>query len=622
MIKPRVFLCNGALRTSVPKSWPDARFISLNTFGKNQNVNVRLEDVARAFAQQVSPRLLDLLEVASLIYAADTSTTRGAGWIEEGAVESWSRKFYFVIAVRDLDFWKKADITQTLADLIQFLSNDTCTFKFVPLKAELSEQAYLDFGHDEDWPFYRPNRVVMFSGGLDSLAGTVEMLKAGEKAVLVSHRSVGKIHARQSKLVNALTKKFPGQIIHIPVWINKEKDLGREHTQRTRSFLYASIGGVITAALHAEGVRFFENGIVSLNLPVADEVLQARASRTTHPISLEMLQTFLSRVHERNIAVDNPFIFLTKTDVIQKISTTGHADLIGLTSSCAHTWHQTKAQWHCGGCSQCIDRRIAVLAAGEETNDLDTDYIEDVFVGKRKEEYERNIAIDYVRHGIELTNAAETEIAAKFNLELTRAVKPFSNRRSAFESFVRMHVRHGEAVKNVLQRVLAKYAGDILDGTLEKTSMLAMIAGQQHQEPNWLRFCCRITALLRNGLPIATKSHKPKDEPHLQEICDGIFKAHQNELTREFPFMQWSSSLTKPDWSNTNYNIWIELKYVRKKYGVRTITEDIAADITKYGDQGVRVLFIIYDPEHVVTDEAQFSAPIHARPTMRAEFIR
>jgi len=68
--------------------------------------------------------------------------------------------------------------------------------------------------------------------------------------------------------------------------------------------------------------------------------------------------------------------------------------------------------------------------------------------------------------------------------------------------------------------------------------------------------------------------------------------------------------------------VWIELKYVRKQYGLRKITEDIAADITKYGDNVRRTLFLIYDPDHLVTDEEAFAAPIHARPTMRAAFIR
>lgn len=622
MIGPRVLLCNGAPRSAVPRSWANEKAIPLSTLGSDSNVNIRLEDVARVFSTQIPPRLLDLLEIAAFIYSADTATSRGEGWADDGAIESWGRRFFFVIPVRDLDFWQQDEVRAALAEVIHFLSNDECSFKFVHLKKRPPDQGYLDFGSSDEWPFYSPPRVMMFSGGLDSLTGAVEMLEAGTNVVLVSHRPVASIDSRQKRLVAALRERFPNQIIHVPVCINKAKNLGREHTQRTRSLLYGSIGVVIAEALRAGGVRFFENGVVSLNLPVADEVLQARASRTTHPMSLEMLQLLFSRILNKSFAVDNPYIFLTKSEVVQRLALSGHADLIGLSCSCAHTWFQTKTQWHCGRCSQCIDRRVAVLAANADPHDSETDYVEDVFTGKRGDEYERNIAVDYVRHGMELARAGASLLATRFNLELTRAARPFESRRDVAEKFIQMHIRHGTAVRDVMHKKLAEHSAEILDGSLEKTSLLAMVAGQQHHEPNWRRFCNRIVGLLRNGLPTAVQTHKPVDEPHLQEICDGILSAHDSDLVREFPFMRWSSSLTKPDWSSHSHNLWVELKYVRKKYGARQITEDIAADITKYGDQGVRVLFVIYDPDHVILSDREFSVPIVARATMVVEFIR
>jgi hypothetical protein len=66
----------------------------------------------------------------------------------------------------------------------------------------------------------------------------------------------------------------------------------------------------------------------------------------------------------------------------------------------------------------------------------------------------------------------------------------------------------------------------------------------------------------------------------------------------------------------------IEAKYVRKKEDVRPITDAIAADITKYGDNRYRILFFVYDPHHVVVDEAAFWAPILARENMLAALIR
>jgi hypothetical protein len=54
--------------------------------------------------------------------------------------------------------------------------------------------------------------------------------------------------------------------------------------------------------------------------------------------------------------------------------------------------------------------------------------------------------------------------------------------------------------------------------------------------------------------------------------------------------------MTKPDWSDESAAVWIELKYIRRSSDVRKATEEIAADITKYGDNERRTLFAIYDP--------------------------
>lgn len=123
------------------------------------------------------------------------------------------------------------------------------------------------------------------------------------------------------------------------------------------------------------------------------------------------------------------------------------------------------------------------------------------------------------------------------------------------------------------------------------------------------------------GVPVACKSKKPATEPDLQEICDGILTANDDTLIREFPFMQWSSGSTKPDWSAEELKLWVELKYVREKKDVAPIREAIAADITKYGDNGRRVLFVIYDPFQLIPNRQKFSDPISKKAEMLICYI-
>lgn len=86
--------------------------------------------------------------------------------------------------------------------------------------------------------------------------------------------------------------------------------------------------------------------------------------------------------------------------------------------------------------------------------------------------------------------------------------------------------------------------------------------------------------------------------------------------------MRWASVGTKPDWSAEQLLLWIEAKYARRRSDLVRITEAIAADITKYSDSGRRVLFIVYDPTHVIVDEEGFREPQRAHAGIQIEIVR
>jgi len=480
MIAPRLFLCSGAKIAPRDPIAAGRQQVELESIGRGANVNIRFENVARVFNQNLSPRLVDLLEVGSYVYSADCSTRRGEQWTDEKSTEPWGRDFAFVIPVREPDFWSSSEISSLLAEVLSFLSNDKYTFAFVRLDHDRSQQEYFEFGEPEDWAFHSPERVLMFSGGLDSLAGAVETARSGGRLVLVSHRPVSTLSSRQQKLFSQLQTEFPNQLIHVPVWINKDERFGQEPTQRTRSFLYAALGTVVAESVQAGGVRFFENGIVSLNLPVADEALRARASRTTHPVALHLLKSLCSAVTGRDFAVDNPYLFKTKTDVVMSLSANQAAHLIPYTCSCAHLMFKSKTQWHCGSCSQCIDRRFAIAAAGLLAYDADEDYVIDVFVGPRKDGPEKSMAIDFVRNGIELSRLSESELASRFSAELSRAVRHAPKRGEVAERLISMHKRHGEVVNRVLQEKIAEQSEKLVRGTMDDSSLLALVIGKRH----------------------------------------------------------------------------------------------------------------------------------------------
>lgn len=87
-------------------------------------------------------------------------------------------------------------------------------------------------------------------------------------------------------------------------------------------------------------------------------------------------------------AVENPFQSKTKAEVLRVIAGAGFGRLCARSVSCAHTWQQTTAHPHCSECSQCVDRRVAALAAGlGEAEDPVAGYATDPMTGPREEEH-------------------------------------------------------------------------------------------------------------------------------------------------------------------------------------------------------------------------------------------
>src|SRR5205823_6879193 len=122
--------------------------------------------------------------------------------------------------------------------------------------------------------------------------------------------------------------------LHVRVW--KDSDLNRNYTQRTRSFLYTAVGATVSRMLGLDALRFYENGVVSLNLPIAGQVVGTRATRTTHPRVLAGFQELVGAVGGSAFKVANDFLWNTKAEVIKGIVDAGCADLIAASVSCAH----------------------------------------------------------------------------------------------------------------------------------------------------------------------------------------------------------------------------------------------------------------------------------------------
>lgn len=110
------------------------------------------------------------------------------------------------------------------------MSDDRYRFDFRKLDQQPPFQGYLNFA-DDGYFLGHPEQVVMFSGGLDSLAGAIEeVLNQKHKVVLVTHKSTQKLNARHRALERMLADKAGENApFHISVRVHKNKSLNHEY---------------------------------------------------------------------------------------------------------------------------------------------------------------------------------------------------------------------------------------------------------------------------------------------------------------------------------------------------------------------------------------------------------
>jgi len=348
---------------AAPRASKEANALRLKLSGRDANIALKVEDIARRMIANIPDVLTDLLEVATYVYCADQLIARGGDAMQALGTD-WRRKLRFIVPVREPDRWRLPAVAESLIRLLSFMSDDEYDFRFERAQSPAPGNSYFDFA-DEPETVFGADEVVLFSGGLDSLAGaTARLVDTKARLLLVSHQSSPKMAERQKYLAAELFRRFPGRVFHVSVRITKQNIKAVETTQRSRSFLFAALATVVGNLARQLDLRFYENGVTSFNLPIATQVVGARATKSTHPRVMRDLETFMSALLEDVIEVRNPYIWKTKCEVASALAEAGHIDLLRHTVSCSHVHGMTKLKTHCGRCSQCLDRRFAVLAAG------------------------------------------------------------------------------------------------------------------------------------------------------------------------------------------------------------------------------------------------------------------
>lgn len=326
--------------------------------GPSCNLHFGLSEF-RGLGVNSTPKILDLLLLASIIYALDRRVPR------ERAADNWTRRFSLTLPVYDPDVWKAVRIP--LEKCLSFLTGDRWDIDFTTRKLHLVHRM---LGIDTRSSL-NPGGVSLFSGGVDSLVGVIDWLEDNPDAslILVGHhdpRIPGPL--ADQKRVHSVIQRHYANRTH-PVFVTVGADIGYDTTLRSRSFLFITLGLLATQAASNEAPLLVpENGTIALNVPLTPSRRGTCSTRTAHPHFFSLLREFLENLGVYNPII-NPLESKTKGEAIVECRNQSVLNnAVPETASCAKrghtsTWLRRSAR-ECGRCIPCIFRRAALHRVG------------------------------------------------------------------------------------------------------------------------------------------------------------------------------------------------------------------------------------------------------------------
>jgi hypothetical protein len=173
---------------------------------------------------------------------------------------------------------------------------------------------------------------------------------------------------RSLRMPGSLRQRRSNSSVMVSTTLRDPPPMNRQEvTQRSRSFLFAALGGVVAGELGVDRVEVYENGVGVINLPPMTGMLfGSRATRSAHPEFFRRMSALLSAVSQRPIEFDLPFRNKTKAELIQRIASDDLlANVARQSVSCIHYPRRVRGtQKQCGVCPGCIGRRQAMMAGG------------------------------------------------------------------------------------------------------------------------------------------------------------------------------------------------------------------------------------------------------------------
>jgi hypothetical protein len=582
----------------------EINLINYDCNGLEQNVVIGFDKFVND-PETLPSRILDFLYIAAMVFCADRQVNRGERTSLSN--DAWARSFEFHIPVLDIDFWENDSLKKALSDALCFMTGDrSYTFLF-----KKSTEGLLPKKDYEQLSIFNSEAerigdsgnvdVMLFSGGLDSLAGVIERLNIDldKRILIVSHRANNTVIHTQRKIIEYLEQKYPNRLIDYGFQCNNCGMVSKEETQRTRMFLFSVIAFSICHSIGKQKFYIYENGITSINLPIQTDVINARASRTTHPKTLGLMNKIF-QFFDDSFLIEAPYFNKTKEDIVKKFSDFGENDLIASAVSCSSTRNKPGMAPHCGCCSQCIDRRFAMYAAN--LDEFDAPYANDFILSDPGKETVQRLYNTLRLACMEEYNSP-MELYKKYPEEMTSLLKfwPGKNVEDSLDEIYDLFMRYGDSVLRATS--IMRMKNDNLRKKVEKNSFLDMVDNREYLKTPMDIRVAEIDRILKENVSIMFHSDKPKNENDMNDKIKALLGAAGKEFSREFPVIKFGITSYRADLSKES--LLVEGKYIRKSTSPSVASGGIAADITEIPDE-YGVMFIVYDPDRAIVEDREY----------------
>lgn len=430
---------------------PDATQVTVEFVAAFQRIDYGIGDaldMIRRLGLRPSEIAIDLVILAAMINAADTRVSRGIN-----AQDGWTRELDVIVPVSNVVLWTKQ--TDLVENTLRFLTGDHWRIFFRSRPSGFKHIAKAP----TKLPLTKFDEICLFSGGLDSLIGVIDILDQKRTPILVSHYWDSETSKAQTALLNLLKRKYiASEFKSLRVRLGFDKnhvDTGEiENSLRARSFLFFALAALAASALSGStDVIVPENGLIGLNVPLDPLRLGSLSTRTTHPYYMARVNDLLQAIG-LPVTLRNPYRHQTKGEMVRNcrdlpLLRTMSEHSMSCSSPAKARYKGLKPQ-HCGTCVPCLIRR-ASLQAGLGILDKTT------------------YAVPSLTGRILDTTAAEGEHVRSFQLmieriranpnaakPLVRIPGPLNDTPSEIDDYVDVFIRGMQEVDTLLTSVKAK----------------------------------------------------------------------------------------------------------------------------------------------------------------------